>query len=160
MLLASLFTLLAVALTLAVARRRRIHHAILALVAAAVGSGGVTGTIPGALLLLGLITVAATGPSSGTNWAFWTTLAACGTLAGIAGGAGIAGLLARPHVDRVAIRAASTALLALVGVGLSAVVLAVTPPAAVTGGLFSILIALVTATSVLGFTLPRGPHGR
>lgn len=158
MLLALLFTVVVLALTLVVAKRRRIHHAILALVAAAVGSGGVAGTIPGAFILLGLITVAATGPSSGINWAFWTTLAACGTLAGIAGGAGVAGMLSRPHVNRVALRAASTALFALVGVGLSAIVLAATSPTALTGELFSVLITLVTATSVFGFVLP--PRGK
>jgi hypothetical protein len=148
MLLAALFTCLAVGLTLAIASRRRIHRAIVALVAACVASGAVGGSIPGAFILLGLSTVATTRP----NWPLWTTLAACGTLAGIAVGAGIAGALARPHVNRIALRAASTALFALVGIGLSAIVLAASPPS---DGLLW-LLPLITSTSVLGFVIPRG----
>jgi hypothetical protein len=154
MLLAALLTCLAAGLTLAVASRRRIHRAVLALVAACVAAGAIIGSVPGAIVLIGLTVVAATGPSTGIDWAFWTTLAAAGTLAGIAFGAGGAGALARSHVNRVAIRAASAALFALVGVGLSAIVLAVTPTAS--DGLLWLLPLLITSTSVLGFVVPRG----
>jgi hypothetical protein len=153
MLLAVLLTLLATGSALAVASRRRIHRAILALVAAFVAVGAVIGSIPGAFVLIGFTVVAATGPSTGISWAFWTTLAAMGTLAGLALGAYGAGALSRPRVNRVALRAASSALFALFGVGLSAIVLAVT--AKQDEALLVVLPALVIATSVLGFTLPR-----
>lgn len=125
MLLAILLTTLAAGAALAVASRRRIHRAILALVAAFVALGAVIGSIPGAFVLIGLVVGAATGPPTGINWAFWTTLAASGTLAG----------------------------LALVGVGVSAIVLALT--SSTDDRLLFALPALVTATSVLGFVIPR-----
>lgn len=154
MLLAVLLTLLASGAALAVASRRRIHRAILALVAAFVALGAVIGTIPGAVILIGLVVGAATGPPTGVNWAFWTTLAAVGTLGGLAIGAYGAGALARPRVNRVALRAASTALFALVGVGLATLVLWITPDAR--APMLALLASLVTATSVLGFVIPRG----
>lgn len=153
--LAALLTLLVTGAALAVASHRRIHRAIVALVAAFVALGAIVGSIPGALVLIGLTVVAATGPPTGVSWPFWTTLAALGTLAGIAFGAGGAGALARPHVNRIGVRTASTALFAIVGVGLSAIVLAMTPTADVTGAVLGMLGALTTATSVLGFVLPR-----
>ena len=148
-----LLTVLASGAALAIASRRRIRRVILALVAAFVALGAFIGSIPGAFVLIGLVTVAATGPSTGINWAFWTTLAASGTLAGLAVGAYGAGALSRPHVNRVALRAASTALFALIGVGLSAIVLAITAKA--DDGLLVVLPALITATSVLGFVIPK-----
>lgn len=154
MLLAVLLTLLASGAALVVARRRRIHRVVLALVGAFVALGAFIGSIPGAFVLIGLVTVAATGPPTGVNWAFWTTLAASGTLGGLALGAYGAGSLSRPHVNRVAVRAASTALFALLGVGLSAIVLSVTPDTGTP--LLGLLASLVTAMSVLGFVVPRG----
>lgn len=154
MLLAAFFTVLAVAVTVAIARRRRIHRAILALVAGGVAVGAAIGSIPGAVALIGLTVGAATGPSTGINWALWTTLAALGTLSGIALGAAAAGSVARPHVNRVAVRAASTAAFAILGVGLSAIVSSVTADGST--ALLALLGALVTATSVLGFVVPAG----
>jgi hypothetical protein len=153
MLLAVLLTLLATGAALAVARRRRIHRAILVLVGAFIALGAVIGSIPGAFVLIGFAVVAATGPPTGIDWAFWTTLAAIWTLAGLALGAYGAGALSRPRVNRVALRAASTALFALVGVGLSAGVLTVSPSAP--NAVLLVLGALITATSLLGFVIPR-----
>jgi hypothetical protein len=155
MLLATFLTLLVTAVTLAIAARRRIHRAVVGLVAAFVGSGLFIGSIPGALILICLIAVSASGPSSGTSWALWTTLAPLGTLSGVALGAYGAGAVSRPHVNRVALRAASTAVFAIVGVALSTAVLLATPKESTSGGLFSILCALITATSVLGFVVPK-----
>lgn len=153
MILAVVFLALSIAAAVYVARLRRIHRAIVALVTAGVAAGAVVGSIPGAFAIVGLAVVAASGPPRGNSWPLVMTLTACGALAGITLGAGGAGLLARRHVSRVGVRAASAAAFALIGVGLSALVLWSTPnaPSEVLG----VLAALVTATSVLGFVLPR-----
>lgn len=156
MLLSVVFTLLAFGLAFHVARLRRIHPAVVALVAGGVGSGAVIGSVPGAIVLIGLTVVASTGPSSGIPWAFWTTLAAVVTLAGITIGAGTAGLLARPHVNRVALRAASASAFAIVGVAISAAILTALGPDSSSSALLWSLPVLVVATSTLGFVLPRG----
>lgn len=117
----------------------------------------VTASPRSALVLIGLIVTGARGGPVGINWV-WTTLAALGTLSGIALGAGGAGALARPHVNHIGRRAASAALFALLGVGLSAIVLVVTPDAK--DSILAMLGALITATSVLGFVVPRGNRHR
>ena len=157
MVFALVVTFVAIALAFGLAEKRRIHPAVVALVAQGITAGAVIGSIPGAFALIGLTVVAATGPASGINWTMWTTLAALGTLGGIAIGAGCAGSLADRHVGSIARRAASAAAFAIGGVAISAAIIWASSSAS--GGsdhLLWSLPLLVVATSTLGFVVPRG----
>ena len=141
------------AVALALASRRRIHRAVLALVALFVTLGGLAGAVPGGVVLLGAVVVAATGPSHGTPWGLLTAFMFGGGLLGITAGAAGAAKIAEKHVKRPGMRAACTALFALGGILLTWGVAAATQ---VQDDRFLVLVALTWLTTALvGFVLPR-----
>lgn len=136
------------------ARRARIHRAIVVAVALATTILGVLGTVPGLVIVIGAVVVAATGPSSGTPWGLLCALTYAGTLAGIATGAALVGRASGPRVSRVGLRIATTVIGAVLGTAVSFGVLSLAgsacPPQLLAAGAL-----IVFASGVVGFLAPR-----
>jgi len=136
------------------AKRARIHHAIVVALALATSVLGALGAVPGLGLLLGAVVVAATGPTHGTPWGLLCALVAGGALAGIGGGAAFIGWASGGRVDRIPLRTLMTTLGAIAGSALSFFALSLVDANAPAHFLWSAPVIIV-ATSVLGFVLPK-----